>query len=324
MAVAIRIHSTGAPEVMQMEEVHLSSPGPGEVLLAQTAIGVNPLDVSQRKGAVAIALPCGLGLEGAATVSAIGAGVTGLQVGDRVGYATGPLGAYASARLFPAERLVKLPDALGDDAAAAVLFKGITAQYLLKATGQVRQGSRVLIYGAAGALGQLMCAWAKHLGAHVLGVVSKAASVERARAAGCDEVFVFDAQTLAAQVAQATQGQKVDVVYDSIGKATFLTSLDCLRPRGLMVSLGATSGLPPAIEVGTLNAKGSLFLTRPSLAAHTATAEEYQSRAQDVLSAVSNGILTPRIWKSYALAEVAQAHADLEQGRSQGAIILKP
>ena len=324
MALAIRIHSTGAPDVMQMQEVPLSSPGPGEVLLAQTAIGVNPLDVSQRKGAVAIALPSGLGLEGAGTVTAIGAAVTGLQVGDRVGYATGPLGAYASARLIPADRLVKLPDAIGDDAAAAVLFKGITAQYLLKATGQVRQGSRVLIYGAAGALGQLMCAWAKHLGAHVLGVVSKAASVERARAAGCDEVFVFDAQTLAAQVAQATQGQMVDVVYDSIGKATFLASLDCLRPRGLMVSLGATSGLPPAVEVGMLNAKGSLFLTRPSLAAHTATAEEYQSRAHDDLSAVSNGILTPRIWKSYALAEVAQAHTDLEQGRSQGAIILKP
>ena len=324
MALAIRIHSTGAPDVMQMQEVPLSSPGPGEVLLAQTAIGVNPLDVSQRKGAVTVALPSGLGLEGAGTVTAIGAAVTGLQVGDRVGYATGPLGAYASARLFPADRLVKLPDAIGDDAAAAVLFKGITAQYLLKATGQVRQGSRVLIYGAAGALGQLMCAWAKHLGAHVLGVVSKAASVERARAAGCDEVFVFDEATLAAQVAQATQGQMVDVVYDSIGKATFLASLDCLRPRGLMVSLGATSGLPPAVEVGMLNAKGSLFLTRPSLAAHTATAEEYRSRAHDVLSAVSNGILTPRIWKSYALAEVAQAHTDLEQGRSQGAIILKP
>ena len=324
MALAIRIHSTGAPDVMQMQEVPLSSPGPGEVLLAQTAIGVNPLDVSQRKGAVTVALPSGLGLEGAGTVTAIGAAVTGLQVGDRVGYATGPLGAYASARLFPADRLVKLPDAIGDDAAAAVLFKGITAQYLLKATGQVGQGSRVLIYGAAGALGQLMCAWAQHLGAHVLGVVSKAASVERARAAGCDEVFVFDEATLAAQVAQATQGQMVDVVYDSIGKATFLASLDCLRPRGLMVSLGATSGLPPAVEVGMLNAKGSLFLTRPSLAAHTATAEEYQSRAHDVLSAVSNGILTPRIWKSYALAEVAQAHTDLEQGRSQGAIILKP
>jgi NADPH2:quinone reductase len=241
-----------------------------------------------------------------------------------VGYATGPLGAYASARLFPADRLVRLPDALGDDAAASVLFKGITAQYLLKTTGQVQKGSRVLIYGAAGALGQLMCAWARHLGAQVLGVVSKSASVERAKAAGCDEVFVFDAHTLAAQVMQATQGRKADVVYDPIGKDTFFASLDCLRPRGLMVSFGATSGLPPAVEVGMLNAKGSLFLTRPSLAAHTATAEEYQSRAHDVLGAVASGILTPRIWKSYALADTATAHADLEQGRSQGAIILKP
>lgn len=324
MVVAIRIHSTGAPEVMQLEAMDLPSPGPGEVLLEQTAIGVNPLDVSQRKGAVPIALPSGLGLEGAGTVAAVGSGVSGLKAGDRVGYATGPLGAYASARLFLADRLVKLPDALGDEAAASVLFKGITAQYLLKTTGQVHKGSRVLIYGAAGALGQLMCAWARHLGAQVLGVVSKPASVERARAAGCDEVFVFEAQTLASQVIQATQGQKADVVYDPIGKDTFFASLDCLRPRGLMVSFGATSGLPPAIEVGVLNAKGSLFLTRPSLAAHTATAQEYQGRANDVLDAIAKGILTPRTWKSYALADAATAHADLEQGRSQGAIVLKP
>jgi NADPH2:quinone reductase len=208
--------------------------------------------------------------------------------------------------LFPADRLIRLPDALGDDAAASVLFKGITAQYLLKTTGQVKQGSRVLIYGAAGALGQLMCAWAKHLGAQVLGVVSKPASVERAKAAGCDQVFVFDAQSLPSQVMQATQGHKVDVVYDSIGKDTFSASLDCLRPRGLMVSFGATSGLPPAVEAGVLNAKGSLFLTRPSLAAHTATIEEYQSRAQDVLDAIAAGILTPRIWKSYALKDAAR------------------
>ena len=255
-------------------------------------------------------------------MAAVGSGVSGLKSGDRVGYATGPLGAYASARLFPADRLIRLPGALGDEAAASVLFKGITAQYLLKTTGQVKQGSRVLIYGAAGALGQLMCAWAKHLGAQVLGVVSRPASVERAKAAGCDHVFVFEAQSLPSQVMQATQGRKVDVVYDSIGKDTFYASLDCLRPRGLMVSFGATSGLPPAVEVGVLNAKGSLFLTRPSLAAHTATIEEYQSRAQDVLDAIAAGILTPRIWKSYALKDAALAHADLEQGRSQGSIIL--
>ncbi len=324
MAIAIRVHSTGAPEVMQLEDIDLAAPGPGEVCLEQTSIGVNPLDVSQRKGAVPIPLPSGLGLEGAGRVTAVGAGVSSVQVGDRVAYATGPLGAYASARLFPADRLVRLPDTLGNDAAAAVLFKGITAQYLLKTTGQVRPGSTVLVYGAAGALGQLLCAWARHLGAQVLGVVSKAASVARAEASGCHAVFVFDAQTLAAQVAQATQGRKVDVVYDPIGRDTFAASLDCLRPRGLMVSFGATSGLPPAVEVGVLNAKGSLFLTRPSLAAHTASAEEYQSRAHDVLDAVASGILTPQIWKSYALADAALAHADLEHGRSQGAIILNP
>ena len=324
MAHVIRIYSAGAPEVMQLEALDLPPPGPGEVLLEQTAMGVNPLDVNQRKGLVPIALPSGLGLEGAGIVAAVGTGVSDLKPGDRVGYATGPLGGYASARLFPADRLVRLPDAVGDDVAASVLFKGITAQYLLKTTAQVKQGSRVLIYGAAGALGQLMCAWATHLGAQVLGVVSKPASVERAKAAGCDQVFVFDAQSLPSQVMQATQGCKVDVVYDSIGKDTFFASLDCLRPRGLMVSLGATSGQPPAVDPGVLNAKGSLFLTRPSLAAHTATIEENQRRAQDVLDAIAGGIIQPRVWKSYALKDAAAAHADLEQGRSQGSIILTP
>jgi NADPH2:quinone reductase len=257
-------------------------------------------------------------------VAAVGPGVANIAVGDRVGYATGPLGAYASARLFPAERLVKLPDPLGFDEAAAVLFKGITAQYLLKTTYPVAPGTRVLIYGAAGALGQLMCAWARHLGAFVMGVVSRQGSVERAKAAGCDVVFVFDPATLPGQVLEATQGRKADVVYDPIGRTTLVASLDSLRLRGLMVSFGATSGAPAPIEVGTLNAKGSLFLTRPSLAAHTATAVEYQERAQDVLRAVATGILQPRVWHRYALADVGAAHADLEQGRSQGAIILTP
>lgn len=309
---------------MVLEEAAPQVPGAGQVWLEQAAIGVNPLDVSQRKGAVAVPFPCGLGLEGAGRVVAIGPGVANVAVGDRVGYATGPLGAYASARLYPAERLVKLPEALGIDEAAAVLFKGITAQYLLKTTYPVGPDSRVLIYGAGGALGQLMCAWARHLGAFVMGVVSQPASVERARAAGCDAVWVFDPAALPAQVLEATQGRKADVVYDPIGRATLEASLDCLRPRGLLVSFGATSGVPAPIEVGTLNAKGSLFLTRPSLAAHTATAAEYQERAQDVLRAVAAGIIAPRIWRRYALADVAAAHADLEQGRSQGAIILIP
>lgn len=271
-----------------------------------------------------IALPCGLGLEGAGTVAAIGAGVSGLAVGERVGYATGPLGAYASARLYPAERLVKLPDDLGLEQAAAVLFKGITAHYLLHSTYPVGPGTRLMIYGAAGALGQLLVPWAKHLGAFVIGVVSKPESVARARAAGCDQVLVFDAATLAAQVLDITQGRKLDVVYDPIGRLSFEASLDSLRPRGLLVSCGMASGAPPAIELSTLNAKGSLFITRPSLAAHTASAGEYQQRAGEVLAALAAGIIRAQIWQRYALADAALAHDDLQQGRSQGAIILTP
>ena len=267
MATTVRIDRTGGPEVMQLAETPVQAPGRGEVWIAQTAIGVNPLDVLQRKGGAALPLPTGLGLEGAGRVVAVGDGVSNVQVGDRVAYATGPIGAYASARLYPAERLVKLPESISDEQAAAVLFKGITAQYLLKTTYSVQPGSRVLIYGAGGAVGQLMCAWAKHLGAMVIGVVSKAESLARAAATGCDHVLVFDAERTAAQVSELTGGAKVDVVYDAVGRATLNASLDSLRPRGLLVSFGATSGVPAPIDVGTLNAKGSLYVTRPSLAA---------------------------------------------------------
>ncbi len=322
MVSTVTIQATGGPEVLQFEHSLAQSPGAGEVWLEQAAIGLNPLDLSQRRGAVRIPLPSGLGLEGAGQVAAIGPGVTEVAVGDRVAYATGPMGAYASGRLYPANRLVKIPDELGFDEAAAVLFKGITAHYLLKTTYPVGPGTRVLLYGAAGALGQIMAPWAKHLGAFVIGVVSKPESVERAKAAGCDEVLVFDATTLAAQVAELTGGHKVDVVYDPIGRVSFEASLDSLRPRGLMVSFGMTSGVPAAVEISTLNSKGSLFLTRPSLAAHTATAQEYQWRAREVLQAVAAGIIQPRVWRRHPLADVAQAHADLESGLSQGAIVL--
>jgi NADPH2:quinone reductase len=324
MVSAIRFNQSGNPEVLNLETLSEQSPGPGEVWLEQAAIGVNFLDVTQRKGAVPVALPSGLGLEGAGRVAVVGAGVSNVQVGDRVAYATGPVGSYASARLYPAERLVRIPDALSFADAAAVMFKGITAQYLLKATYPVGQGTTILLYGVAGGLGEIMVPWAKHLGATVIGVVSKPASVEKAQALGCDEVLVFDADNLASQVARFTEGRKVDVVYDPIGRVSFQASLDCLRPRGLMVSFGASSGAPSAVELSTLNAKGSLFLTRPSLAAHTASASEYQERAQDVLAAIGAGIIKPRIWASYSLADAARAHADLESGRSSGAIILKP
>ncbi|MCP2067470.1 UNVERIFIED_ORG: NADPH2:quinone reductase [Pseudomonas reinekei] len=324
MVSAIRFNQFGNPEVLNLETLSEQSPGPGEVWLEQAAIGVNFLDVTQRKGAVPVALPSGLGLEGAGRVAGVGAGVSNVQVGDRVAYATGPIGSYASARLYPAERLVKIPDSLSFEDAAAVMFKGITAQYLLKATYPVGQGTTILLYGVAGGLGEIMVPWAKHLGATVIGVVSKPASVEKAHALGCNEVLVFDAANLASQVARFTEGRKVDVVYDPIGRASFQASLDSLRPRGLMVSFGASSGAPSAVELSTLNAKGSLFLTRPSLAAHTASASEYQERAQDVLAAIGAGIIKPRIWASYSLADAARAHADLESGRSSGAIILKP
>lgn len=324
MVSAIRFNQFGATDVLNLETLSKQLPGQGEVWLEQEAVGVNFLDVTQRKGAVPVALPSGLGLEGAGRVVVVGEGVSNVQVGDRVAYATGPIGSYASARLYPAERLVRIPDAMSFDDAAAVMFKGITAQYLLKTTYPVGEGTTILLYGVAGGLGEIMVPWARHLGATVIGVVSKQASVEKAQALGCDEVLVFDADSLASDVARITEGKKVDVVYDPIGRVSFQASLDSLRPRGLMVSFGASSGVPSAIELSTLNGKGSLFLTRPSLAAHTASASEYQERAQDVLAAIGAGIIKPRIWASYSLADAASAHADLESGRSSGAIILKP
>ncbi|PWB35192.1 quinone oxidoreductase [Pseudomonas sp. SDI] len=324
MVSAIQLHEVGAPHVLSLTRTDESQPGPGEVWLEHDAIGVNYLDVNQRNGAVRIPLPSGLGLEGAGRVRAVGAGVGNVQVGDHVAYAAGPLGAYASARLYPAERLVKLPSGLSSEDAAALLFKGITAHYLLHSTYPVGPGSSILLYGVAGGVGAIMAQWAKHLGARVIGVVSRASSVEKAQALGCDDVLVFDPHTLASDVARLTDGQKVDVVYDGIGRLSFDASLDSLRPRGLLVSFGASSGVPDAVDVATLNSKGSLFLTRPSLAAHTASTAEYQGRAQAVIAAAQAGIISPRIWGRYALADAGAAHADLEAGRSSGAIILTP
>lgn len=324
MVSVVRIHEPGAPEVLKVESIEQQVPGAGEVWIEQAAIGVNPLDVSQRKGDVKIPLPNGLGLEGAGTVTEIGPDVTGFALGDRVAYATGPLGSYASGRIFPANRLVKIPDMMSFEDAAAVIFKGITAQYLLKSTYPVAAGSVVVIYGASGAVGQIMVPWAKYLGAFVIGVVSKESSVSRARNAGCNEVLVFDAATFAEQISHITQGKKADVIYDPIGRVTFEASLNSLKPRGLLVSFGMTSGAPPAIEISTLNAKGSLFLTRPSIVAHTADVTEYQERGKDVFDAVLKGVITPNIWRRYSLSDVSKAHADLEVGHSQGAIVLNP
>ena len=324
MVSAIRLTQTGGPEVLVLETVEQAEPGPQEAWIEQEAVGVNFLDVTQRKGAVPIPLPGGLGLEGAGRVTAVGSAVTNVAVGDHVAYILGPLGAYASGRLYPAERLVRLPETLSFDDAATVLFKGITAQYLLKSTYPVGPGTVVLLYGVAGGLGQIMAPRAKHLGASMIGVVSKEASIERARALGCDAVLVWGACDLPAEVATLTNGRKADVVYDGIGRDTFGASLDSLRPRGLLASIGASTGAPPPIEVGTLNAKGSLFLTRPGLAAHATDITEYRERAEDVFAAVSDGIIKPSAWKAFSLADAAGAHAALESGGSAGPILLKP
>jgi NADPH2:quinone reductase len=324
MGTVIRFTQTGEPNVLRVEPITEAQPGRGEVWIEHEAIGVNYLDVSQRTGAVPIPLPSGLGLEAAGHVTAIGPDVSNITVGERVAYILGPIGSYASGRLYPADRLVRLPDNISAEIAATVLFKGITAHYLLHSTYAVVPGTIILLYGVAGALGQIMAPWAKSLGAFVIGVVSKEASVPRARAVGCDAVLVWGTCDLAAEVVRLTDGHKVNVVYDGIGKLTFEASLDCLRPRGLMVSFGASTGAPHPVAVGTLNAKGSLFLTRPGLAAHATELAEYHQRADAVFGAVTAGIIKPAVWNVFPLSDAAAAHAALEQGRSDGVILLKP
>ena len=324
MPVSVRMSAAGGPDVMELQNVDEVPPSSGQVWIEQVAIGVNYLDLMQRSGAVPIPLPSGLGMEAAGRVTAVGPDVSNVAPGDRVAYILGPLGSYASGRLYPTDRLIQVPDTVSLDDAATVLFKGITAHYLTHTTYIVRRGTVVLLYGAAGALGQILAQWAKFLGAYVIGVVSKEGSVARAETAGCDAVLVWNACDVPSEVVSLTGGQKADVVYDGIGKPTFMASLDSLRPRGLMVSLGASSGAPDPVAVGTLNAKGSLYLTRPGLAAYATNHTEYRQRADAVLEAVQSGVVKPVAWRSFPLQDVAKAHSAIESGRSEGAVLLKP
>lgn len=323
MATTVCFERTGAPDVLALVEAERSAPGPNEVWLEQEAIGVNYLDVTQRNGAVPVPLPSGLGLEGAGRVAAIGDSVSDVSVGDRVAYALGPIGSYASARLYPAERLIKLPDHLAFEDAAAVLFKGLTAQYLIKSTYRVGKNDVVLLYGAAGSVGRIIAAWANHLGAHVIGVVSRETSVDRARAAGCRDVLVWGKVDVAAEVKRLTDSHMADVVYDGVGRETFEASIDSLKVRGMMVSFGASSGAPEPVSLGLLNKK-SLYLTRPGLAAHIGDVEEYRERARDVLDAVERGIIETGIWKTFPLSDVVGVHDLLEHGRSEGTMVMRP
>jgi NADPH2:quinone reductase len=329
MTNAIRFHETGGPEVLVWESVDLPPPGPGEVQVRHTAIGLNFIDTYHRTGVYPVPLPSGLGTEAAGIVEAVGQGVTDFAPGDRVAYATGPLGAYAEARNIVASVLVKLPAGIDERVAAAVMLKGMTAHYLLE-IGRlpVREAGgpapTVLVHSAAGGVGLLLVQWAKHRGAIVIGTVGSEEKAAIARAHGCDHVLLARTENISARVAELTKGQKTDVVYDSVGKDTFHASLACLRPRGLMVSFGNSSGVVPPFEPRLLAANGSLFLTRPVLGDYVRKPEELRARAADLFAAIANGVLKVRIAQTYRLRGAGTAHQDLEARRTTGSTLLIP
>jgi NADPH2:quinone reductase len=324
MIHAIRIHEHGGPEKMLWEAMPLPQPKPGEALVRHGAVGLNYIDVYFRNGLYKLpALPAILGMEGAGTVEAVGEGVTEVAPGDRVAYATGPVGAYTEARVMKADRLVKLPDDISFEQGAAMMLQGMTAQYLLRATYRVKPGQTVLIHAAAGGVGLIMCQWAKHLGATVIGTVSTEEKATLARAHGADHI-VLTREDLPAAVKRITGGAMLPVVYDSVGKDSFMASLDCLAPLGMMVSYGNASGQVPPLDIGTLAAKGSLYLTRPTLATYTAKREDLLACACELFEVVRSGAVKLRVNQHYALKDAAQAHIDLEARRTTGSTVLIP
>ncbi|WP_142849183.1 quinone oxidoreductase [Telmatospirillum sp. J64-1] len=325
MTKAIRVHRHGGPEELRWEEVELGQPGPGEALVRHTAIGLNFIDVYHRTGLYSVpSLPFIPGLEGAGVVEAVGEGVTEVKPGDRVAYAAVPMGAYAEARLMPAHRLLVLPETVSDQQAPAMMLQGMTVQYLLRRTFRVQAGQTILIHAAAGGVGLILCQWAKHLGATVIGTVGSAEKAELAKAHGCDHPILYREEDFVARVKDITGGQGVPVVYDSVGKDTFMKSLDCLQPLGMMVSFGQSSGSVGAFDPGILSAKGSLFLTRPVLMTYTAKREDLVSTAQDLFDVVGKGAVKIEVNQTYALKDAEQAHRDLEGRKTTGSTVLLP
>ncbi len=323
-AQAIRIHETGGPEVLRDEQIDVPEPGKDQVRIRQTAIGVNFTDIYNRTGLYKQPLPLVLGHEAAGVVESIGEGVQGLKQGDRVAYAGGPIGAYATARLYPAERLVPLPDWIDDLTAASVMLKGMTAEYLLCRTFPVQKGDWVLIHAAAGATGGIMAQWANFLGAHVIGTVGSAAKVAVAERNGCEKVVVTAESNWPAKVRDFTDGVGVAVVYDGVGADTFDGSLDCLRMRGLMVSFGNASGPVPPVAIQKLNDRGSLYLTRPKLWDYVATRKDLMETAAALFDVVHRGAVTATVAKTFPLAEAAEAHRAIESRAITGSIVLLP
>jgi NADPH:quinone reductase len=321
MAHAIRFHKTGGPEVLVWEDVEIGKPGPGQARLRQTAVGLNYVDTYFRAGVYPTQMPSGLGTEGAGVVEEIGPGVTDVKVGDRVAYAGGPLGAYAEARLIPADRLIVLPPSITDRQGAAMMLQGLTVQYLIRRTYRVQKGDTILIHAAAGGIGLILCQWAKHLGATVIGTVSTDAKAELAKANGCHHPIVYTREDFVARVKDITGGKLLPVVYDSVGKDTFMKSLDCLRPLGLMVSFGQASGKVEPFDAGILAAKGSLYLTRPTLNTYAAKREDLVAAAKELFDVVASGAVKITVNQTYALKDAAQAHRDLEGRKTTGSTV---
>ena len=323
MTKAIRIHQNGGPEVMLWEDVPTPEPGTGEALIKHEAVGLNYIDVYFRTGLYkAPHMPLTIGMEGAGTVIAVGPGVTNVKPGDRVAYA-GPIGGYSTQRTIAADRLVALPDAISFTTGAAMMLQGMTAQYLLRRTHRVQPGETILVHAAAGGVGLILCQWAKHLGASVIGVVSTEAKAELAKANGADHVLIGH-ENLPAEVKRITGGAMVPVVYDSVGKDTFNASIDSLAPLGLMASYGNASGPVPPVDISMLGAKGSLFLTRPSLATYTAKRSDLEIVAGELMDVVSKGIVKIQVNQTFPLAEAAKAHIALESRQTTGSTVLIP
>ena len=324
MPKAIRFHQTGGPEVLRLEEVEAGEPGEGQARVRHAAIGVNFIDTYHRTGLYPLPLPSGLGVEGAGVVEAVGKGVTHVKKGDRVAYAGGAPGGYSQVRLMPAERLVRLPDGISDQQAAGAMLKGLTVQYLSRRTYPVKAGETVLVHAAAGGVGLIACQWLKALGATVIGTVGSDEKAKLARAHGCDHAIVYTREDFVARVKAITGGAGVPVVYDAVGKSTFQGSLDCLRPRGLMVSFGNASGPVPPVDLIQLSQKGSLYLTRPTLAHYTASREELEGAARELFEVMQSGKVKIAVSATYPLAEAARAHRDLEARKTTGSVLLLP
>lgn len=324
MVQAIRIHATGGPEVLQYETVDVGAPGPGEARVRHTAIGVNYVDTYNRSGLYPLALPSGLGSEAAGVVEAVGAGVDFVKPGDRVAYCVGPQGAYSQARVMPADRLVRLPDGIDDRTAATLMLKGLTVQYLFRQTYPLKAGETILFHAAAGGVGLIACQWARALGVTMIGTVGSDEKATIARDHGCAHTIVYTRENFVERVKEITGGKGVPVVYDSIGKDTFPASLDCLSPRGLFVSFGASSGPIAAFNIGLLAPRGSLYVTRPTLFTYAARRADMLAMADDMFALVLAGKIKSEARQTYALKDAADAHRALESRKTTGATVLIP